>query len=141
MGDLGPGGPDERGGGPADPVRVAVVDDQAPFRAAARAVIDRADGFELVGEAGDGAAALALLADQPVDLVLMDIKMPVLDGIAATARISAEHPGVVVCLLSSHDRSALPDDLVTCGAAAFVPKEELSPRLLADLWARLTDRI
>ena len=95
--------------------------------------------FDVVGEAGDGAAADALLADRPVDLVLMDIKMPVLDGIAATARIAAEHPGVVVCLLSSHDRSALPDDLVTCGAAAFVPKEELSPRLLADLWARLTD--
>jgi two-component system invasion response regulator UvrY len=127
--------------GRVEPVRVAVVDDQAPFRAAARAVIGRTPGFEQVGEAGDGAQALALLADTAVDLVLMDIKMPVLDGIAATGRIAVDHPDVVVFLLSSHDRSSLPDDLAACGAAAFVPKEELSPRLLAELWAaRVTRR-
>ena len=111
---------------------MAVVDDQAPFRAAARAVIGRTPGFEQVGEAGDGAQALALLADTAVDLVLMDIKMPVLDGIAATGRIAVDHPDVVV-----------PSDvgLVVIGAAAFVPKEELSPRLLAELWAaRVTRR-
>ncbi len=116
-------------------VRVVVVDDQAPFRAAARAVVDRTPGFELVGEAADGAAALDVVAATPVDLVLMDIKMPVLDGIAATDRIRSGHRGVVVFLLSSHERASLPDDLTHCGAATFLPKEDLSPAVLAGLWA------
>lgn len=116
-------------------VRVVVVDDQAPFRTAARAVVDRTPGFRLVGEAGDGAEALAVVAASAVDLVLMDIKMPVLDGIATTARLTAEHPEVVVFLVSSHDRSSLPEGIDASGAAAYLPKEELSPRVLADLWA------
>ena len=96
MAEHAPSGAHVPDAGRVEPVRVAVVDDQAPFRAAARAVIGRTPGFEQVGEAGDGAQALALLADTAVDLVLMDIKMPVLDGIAATGRIAVDHPDVVV---------------------------------------------
>src|SRR5262245_2910196 len=93
----------------SDEVRVLVVDDQAPFRLAARAVIDRTPGFRLVGEAGDGAEAVAKVADLAPDLVLMDIKMPVLDGIDATARLVAAGHRSVVFLLSTYDRKDLPD--------------------------------
>jgi two-component system invasion response regulator UvrY len=124
-------------GPPADPaeVRVVVVDDQAPFRAAARAVIARAPGFALVGEASDGEEALALVDDVRPGLVLMDIMMPVLDGLAATARLRRSHPEVVVVLVSTYERGALPEGVAAAGAAAYLHKEELSPRVLADLWA------
>jgi two-component system invasion response regulator UvrY len=128
--DVGAGAP-----GDPTPVRVVVVDDQAPFRAAARAVVDRTAGFEIVGEAGDGGEALRFVASHPVDLVLMDVKMPVVDGIEAARRIGADHPDVVVFLMSSHDRSSLPDGLDSCGAATYLPKEDLSPAVLTDLWA------
>jgi DNA-binding NarL/FixJ family response regulator len=120
---------------PADEVRVLVVDDQAPFRVAVRAVIDRAPGFRLVGEAGDGAEALQQVADLDPDLVLMDIKMPVLDGIETTARLVADGHRPVVFLLSTYDRTDLPDGVTASGAAAYLHKEELSPQVLAELWA------
>ena len=122
--------------GDGSTVRVVVVDDQAPFRTAARAVVDRTTGFEVVGEAEDGAQALALVASAGVDLVLMDVKMPVMDGIEAATRLSASDPDVVVFLVSSHDRSSLPDGLAASGAAAYLPKEDLSPTVLSELWQR-----
>ena len=118
----------------AEAVRVVVVDDQAPFRAAARAVLARTPGFVLVGEASDGAEALALVDEARPQLVLMDIMMPVLDGLAATARLRGTHPGVVVVLVSTYEQGSLPEGVAAAGAAAYLHKEELSPRVLADLW-------
>lgn len=115
-------------------VRVLVVDDQAPFRVAARAVIARTPGFALVGEASDGAEALVLVEEARPHLVLMDIMMPVLDGLAATARLRGSHPEVVVVLVSTYERGALPEGVAAAGAAAYLHKEELSSRVLADLW-------
>ena len=120
--------------GGADVVRVVVVDDQAPFRAAARAVLARTPGFALVGEASDGEAALTLVDAARPQLVLMDIMMPVLDGLAATARLRGSHPEVVVVLVSTYEQGALPEGVAAAGAAAYLHKEELSPRVLADLW-------
>ena len=76
-----------------DRVTVMIVDDQAPFRAAARAVVDRIDGFELVAEVESGEQAVAASATHAPDLVLMDINMGELDGIAATRLITAAAPG------------------------------------------------
>lgn len=120
--------------GPASEVAVVVVDDQAPFRSAARAVIARTPGFRLVGEAVDGADALARVAEVAPDLVLMDIRMPVMDGIEAARRLSDRHPPVVVCLLSSYDRGDLPAEVEASGAA-YLHKEELSPPMLQALWS------
>ena len=64
----------------------------------------------------------------------MDIMMPVLDGLAATARLRGSHPGVVVVLVSTYEQGALPEGVAAAGAAAYLHKEELSPRVLADLW-------
>ena len=98
-------------------MQVMVVDDQAPFRAAARAVLSRIAEFDLVGEAASGEEAVAMAADLHPDLVLMDINMGEMDGIEAT--YAAED---------------LPTDARSSGAAAYVHKDELSPRLLRGLW-------
>ena len=116
-------------------VRVLTVDDQRPFRVAAAAVVRRAAGFELVGEAPSGEDALAAVARLAPDLVLMDINMPGMGGIAATRAITAaEHPPVVF-LCSTYQASDLPADAQDSGAAAYIDKEHLGADLLARLWA------
>lgn len=120
----------------AEPVGVSVliVDDQPRFLAVAATVVERTPGFRLVGRAVDGADAVTqALASEP-QLVLMDINMPVLDGIAAARRIVDALPRTVVVLLSSYDRDDLPDGFAHSGAAGYLHKEELDPGALQHLW-------
>jgi two-component system invasion response regulator UvrY len=117
-----------------DRVSVLIVDDQLPFRLAARAVIRRTEGFELVGEAADGLEALEQVGSLHPDLVLMDINMPNLNGIDATRRIVEQHPGTRVFLCSTYEQSDVPPEVETAGAEAYVNKEELAPDLLLALW-------
>jgi two-component system, NarL family, invasion response regulator UvrY len=116
------------------PVAVLVVDDHAPFRAAARAVIARTAGFALAGEAVTGEEAMDRAADLRPGLVLMDIDLPGIDGIEATRRIVANHAGIVVYLCSTYALDDLPPDARTCGALGYVRKEELGPAVLRRLW-------
>ena len=115
-------------------VTVVVVDDQAPFRIAARAVVGRTDGFRLVGEATDGDEAVERVRELRPSLVLMDINMPHLNGIEATRQIMAELPNTTVFLCSTYQRDDLPPEAETSGFAAYVNKEELGPGLLRRLW-------
>ncbi len=117
------------------PVDVLIVDDQAPFRAAARAVIARVAGFTLIAEAESGEEAVALHGDLRPDLVLMDINMGGIDGIEATRRITAVDPATMVVLVSTYRLDELPAGARTSGAKAYVNKDELSPRVLRRLWA------
>ncbi len=116
------------------PNLVVVVDDQAPFRAAARAVLRRLAGFELAGEAASGAEAIDLVDQIRPSLVLMDINMPQMNGIEATREIVAAHPDVVVFLCSTYDASDLPADAAASGARAYLNKERFSPDALRRLW-------
>jgi DNA-binding NarL/FixJ family response regulator len=120
-------------------VRVLTVDDQAPFRIAARSVIRRVEGFTLVGEAESGEQALEMVAELDPQLVLMDINMPGINGIEATRRIVADRPDVVVFLCSTYALADLPPDAAASGARAYVNKEELTGAVIADLWARRDD--
>jgi pilus assembly protein CpaE len=113
---------------------VIVVDDQAPFRLAARAVLRRTKGFELVGEAGNGIEAITLAEDVHPDLVLMDINMPEMGGIEATRKIMAELPETVVILCSTYGVSDLPAEAATSGARAYVHKEQLDATTIQRLW-------
>jgi DNA-binding NarL/FixJ family response regulator len=117
-----------------DTVRVLVVDDQAPFRMAARMVLKRTDGFELVGEAATGEESVDRVAELTPDLVLMDINMPGINGIEATRRIVAARPDTIVFLCSTYQLGDLPADARTSGARAYVNKEELGPVVLTRLW-------
>ena len=92
-------------------VRVLIVDDQAPFRDAARAVVERAKGFELIGEAESVEAAVEFVDELTPDLVLMDINMTGITGIEATTQITDAHPEVTVFLLSTYNEEDLPPDV------------------------------
>ena len=117
-----------------EPLSVIVVDDQAPFRMAARAVIRRSEGFSLAGEAENGVKALELANEVHPDVVLMDINMPEMGGIEATRRIVSELPDTFVILCSTYDISDLPPDAPASGARAYVHKEQLGATTLRRLW-------
>ena len=117
-----------------DRVTVMIVDDQAPFRAAARAVVDRIDGFDLVAEVESGEDAVAASAKHEPDLVLMDINMGELDGIAATRLITTAAPDTKVILVSTYQLEDLPAAAGASGAIGYVNKDELSPRLVRRMW-------
>src|SRR6476620_7299237 len=89
-------------GGNVPPVRVLVVDDQAPFRQAARAVVSMTPGFDVVGEAESGEAAIEMAGVLAPDVVLMDVNLPGINGLAACRAIVAEHPATTVLLLSTY---------------------------------------
>jgi DNA-binding NarL/FixJ family response regulator len=120
---------------PGEAVSVLVVDDQAPFRTAARLVVRSTTGFEVVGEARSGEEALDQVALLKPNLVLMDINMDGMGGIAATRHINEEHSGTEVILLSTYDEDDLPADARTCGALAYVHKERFGPDILEQAWA------
>ena len=116
-------------------VSVLIVDDQAPFRRAAAAVVRMTGGFDVVGEAGSGEEAVELVATLAPQLVLMDINMGGISGIEATRRIRSANPDVVVALLSTYQADDLPADASTSGAVAYVNKEEFGPQVLEEVWA------
>jgi DNA-binding NarL/FixJ family response regulator len=118
-----------------DRLPAIVVDDQAPFRAAMKAVLKRTTEFELVGEAGDGTEAVTLAAEVNPALVLMDINMPRMNGIEATRELVSLHPGIVVILCSTYDAADLPPEVATSGARAYLNKEHLGADTLRRVWA------
>ena len=105
---------------------VVVVDDQLPFRIAIRRVLQRAIDVDIVGEGSDGAEAIDLVDRLQPDVVVLDVRMPGMDGPTAARVIAERWPGVTIVLCSSHARDDLPTDL----AAPFVPKELLTPDVL-----------
>ncbi len=111
---------------------VLVVDDQAPFRAIARQVVELTPGFTVVGEAESGEDAVQLAGELGPRLVLMDINLPGINGIEATRQILARDPDVAVVLLSTYRESDLPADALASGARCYVHKEDFEPAVLLD---------
>ena len=116
---------------PPPPLRVLVADDQELVRAGFCVILEAA-GFTVAGEAGDGAAAVALAVDARPDVVLMDIRMPVMDGLEATRRIIADGAGAPkVVILTTFDLDDYVYEALRAGASGFLLKD--APR--ADLIA------
>lgn len=104
-------------------IRVVLVDDHALFRHGVADLLRSEGGFEVVGEAGDGRQGLDLVRERRPDVVLMDLAMPVMDGLEATRRITAELPSVKVVILSVFDKGERSRaEAAQCGAAGFLPK-------------------
>jgi DNA-binding NarL/FixJ family response regulator len=115
-------------------VTVLAVDDQAVFLRAARSLIAATPGFEQVGEAASGPEALELAAQLRPDLVLVDVRMPGMDGIETAARLHSASPEAVVILVSVEEAGNLPRSAASCGAAELVRKQDFGPALLRRLW-------
>lgn len=117
-------------------VKVLAVDDQPVFRRVARRLVQSTEGFELIAEAASGEEALALAGELHPDMVLLDVRMPGLDGIETARRLPAVAPGAVIVLISLDRLADLPSSIATAGVAAHVRKQELSPGRLQGLWHR-----
>ena len=116
-------------------LRVLVADDQEPFRKAARAVLEVAPDFEIVGEVTSGEEAVDAAANLAPDLVVMDLKMEGIGGIEATRQILASRPQTLVVLVSSYRLEDVPRTVAESGAIAFVPKDRFSASALKELVA------
>jgi two-component system invasion response regulator UvrY len=116
------------------PVSVLTVDDQEIFLAVARDVIDATPGFESVGEAASGDEALRAVNRLTPQLVLLDVRMPGLDGIEVARRLHATHPETLVVLISIEDSIDLPSAAQIGATVQFVRKQDFGPRLLKRLW-------
>ncbi|WP_083516161.1 response regulator [Aeromicrobium erythreum] len=117
------------------PIRVLLVDDQQMVRAGFRMLVDSQPDLEVVGEAGDGQAALDLLTQVTADVVLMDVRMPVLDGVEATRRILHGDAPPRVIVLTTFDLDEYAFAALQAGASAFLLKDAAPPDLLAAIRA------
>ncbi len=114
----------------SDPIRVFLVDDQELVRAGFRMLIDSQPDLAVVGEAGDGGEALERLAVTACDVVLMDVRMPRLDGVEATRRLTAREGAPQVVVLTTFDLDEHALGAIRAGAAAFLLKDATPETLL-----------
>ncbi len=114
---------------PSPRLRVLVVDDQAQVRAGFATILQRQDDLEVVGEAADGVEALEAVARTRPDVVLMDVRMPRMDGIAATRQLRIRHPAVRVVVLTTYDLDEYLLEALRAGASGFLLKDVRAEQL------------
>jgi DNA-binding NarL/FixJ family response regulator len=112
-------------------IRVLIVDDQTVVREGLAAILSTDPEIEVVGLAGDGQEALALVAEVQPDVVLMDLKMPVLNGVQATQRLRRSHPDVYILVLSTYAADQWVFDALRAGAAGYLLKDTRRDELIA----------
>jgi DNA-binding NarL/FixJ family response regulator len=112
-------------------IRVLIADDQSLVRTGFKMILDAQSDIEVVGEAGDGAAALTMARTLRPDVILMDVRMPGTDGITATGQITAELPGIRVLILTTFDLDDYVHAGLRAGASGFLLKDVPAPDLIA----------
>lgn len=116
-------------------IRIVLADDERMVRAGIRAILTAAPGFQVVGEAADGAEAVELVRAHRPDIALLDVRMPGVDGLAATAAITAEFPNTAVVILTTFSEDAYIAGALGGGASGFVLKTGDPRELVAGLRA------
>lgn len=116
-------------------VRIAIADDEALVRGGFRAILDSEPGFEVVAEAADGRQAFTAVERFTPDVVVMDIRMPELDGLAATRQLRVTHPGVRILIVTTFDLDEYVYDALQAGAAGFLLKDARPNELISAVHA------
>ncbi|MGB3548901.1 MAG: response regulator transcription factor [Saprospiraceae bacterium] len=106
------------------PIKIALVDDQILFLKGLRLILSNFPRFKVVLEAGNGQELLNRLPDTAVDIILLDVEMPLLDGTQTLEQLTTHHPGISVIMLTMHDNDRLISQLMEAGAAGFLLKDE-----------------
>jgi DNA-binding NarL/FixJ family response regulator len=120
---------------------VVLADDHVMLRHGLRALFEKEEGLEVVGEAGDGRSAVRMVLDLEPDVLIMDIAMPDLNGIEATRQIKAEVPRVKVIALSMHADRRFVEGMLRAGASGYVLKSSASEELVAAIDAVTSGRL
>jgi NarL family two-component system response regulator YdfI len=107
----------------ADPIRILIADDHLIVREGLRLILETEEGFDLVGEAGDGAEAVSLAAGLKPDVILMDLRMPGMDGLSAIERLQVEQPDVPVVILTTYNEDELIMRGLKAGARGYLLKD------------------
>jgi len=110
-------------GAAGPPLRIVIADDQASVREGLVLLLGGLPGIEVVGAAADGEQALELVAEHEPDAILLDLHMPVLDGIGAIRRLTAEHPGVAIVVLTTYADDSSVLDALHAGARSYLTKD------------------
>lgn len=105
-------------------IRLAIVDDQKLFRGGLKMILENDERFNVVFEANNGKQFFERLAFEPVDVIILDVEMPVMDGIATLEKLGQEHPNIRVIMLTMHDNDRLINHLMQLGASGFLLKDE-----------------
>ena len=114
-------------------IRVLIVDDEAPFTEMVRALLEVEQGIEVVGAAADGEQAVKLALQLAPDVIVMDISMPVMDGLDATREIREQDPTANVLILTGSLNTAEVDRARTVGAAGYLTKDRIAGELVAEI--------
>ena len=112
-------------------MRILLADDHGVLRGGLRVLLNQQPGFEVVGEAADGREALRLADELHPDLALVDITMPLMDGIEVTRALKERQPGVIVLILSVHEDQELLREAIKAGAAGYILKHAAEAELIA----------
>jgi len=108
-----------------------VVDDESLVRAALRVFLESAAGFDMVGEADNGADAITIARAVRPDVVLMDVQMPIMDGIEATGRLTREFPGIKIIALTTFSTERVVVPMLSAGASGYLVKDTAPERILS----------
>jgi DNA-binding NarL/FixJ family response regulator len=111
-------------------IKVVIADDQALVRGGFRMILDAREDIDVAGEAADGAEAIALVAEHQPDVVLMDVRMPNVDGIEATRQIAASGSSARIIILTTHDLDEYVFAALRAGASGFLLKDVRPPDLV-----------